>query len=287
MASTIHAGVKTSPWSVVVGGECARPGRIALEDLVKGLAPQERIYRLRCVEGWSMVIPWLGVPLGDGELGYTNSVVGLKPGQAEPYRYDKHHLVPFGEFVPPLFKWFVRLMNIPLGDFARGALVQAGAVVVRDVPPHSIVAGNPAQIVGYTVGGNDAAPTALKQAPATPGVVSSSVRGVTLHRLPKVLDLRGNLTVGEFGRSVPFEARRYFMVFGVPNAEDRGEHAHRTCHQFLICARSGWSGRGEVLPGTARAKPNLMAGGTGMLPTLCRLGNALTHPNPPRHAPAH
>ena len=106
-------------------------------------------------------------------------------------------------------------------------LVQAGAVVVRDVPPHSIVAGNPAQIVGYTVGGNDAAPTALKQAPATPGVVSSSVRGVTLHRLPKVLDLRGNLTVGEFGRSVPFEARRYFMVFGVPNAEVRGEHAHR------------------------------------------------------------
>lgn len=54
---------------------------------------------------------------------------------------------------------------------ARGALAQAGAVVVRDVPPHSIVAGNPAQIVGYTVGGNDAAPTALKQAPATPGVV--------------------------------------------------------------------------------------------------------------------
>ena len=124
---------------------------------------------------------------------------------------------------------------------ARGALVQAGAVVVRDVPPHSIVAGNPAQIVGYTVGGNDAAPTALKQAPATPAVVSSSVRGVTLHRLPKVLDLRGNLTVGEFGRSVPFEARRYFMVFGVPNAEVRGEHAHRTCHQFLICARGSLS----------------------------------------------
>ena len=95
--------------------------------------------------------------------------------------------------------------------------------------------------VGEEDGGNDAAPTALKQAPATPGVVSSSVRGVTLHRLPKVLDLRGNLTVGEFGRSVPFEARRYFMVFGVPNAEVRGEHAHRTCHQFLICARGSLS----------------------------------------------
>jgi len=67
----------------------------------------------------------LGVPLGDMETGYTNSVVGLKAGQAEPYRYDKHHLVPFGEFIPPFFKWFVRMMNIPLGDFARGGVGQA------------------------------------------------------------------------------------------------------------------------------------------------------------------
>jgi apolipoprotein N-acyltransferase len=66
----------------------------------------------------------LGVPLGDFEAGYTNSVIGLKAGQAAPYRYDKHHLVPFGEFIPPLFKWFVRMMNIPLGDFARGGLGQ-------------------------------------------------------------------------------------------------------------------------------------------------------------------
>ena len=62
----------------------------------------------------------LGVPLGDMQAGYTNSVIGLKAGQAEPYRYDKHHLVPFGEFIPPLFRWFVQMMNIPLGDFARG-----------------------------------------------------------------------------------------------------------------------------------------------------------------------
>jgi apolipoprotein N-acyltransferase len=58
------------------------------------------------------------------DSGYTNSVIGLAPGQVRPYRYDKHHLVPFGEFVPPLFKWFVRMMNIPLGDFARGAVGQ-------------------------------------------------------------------------------------------------------------------------------------------------------------------
>jgi hypothetical protein len=117
----------------------------------------------------------------------------------------------------------------------RGALVQAGAVVTRDVPPYAVVAGNPAQIVGYTSGGAIHRQAPLKPNPTTPGVIPSGVRGVTLHRLPKVLDLRGNLTVGEFGRSIPFDAKRYFMVFGVPNAEVRGEHAHRTCHQFLIC----------------------------------------------------
>ncbi len=60
----------------------------------------------------------VGVPLGDYESGYTNSVVGF--GAGPPYRYDKSHLVPFGEFIPTGFRWFTRLMNIPLGDFARG-----------------------------------------------------------------------------------------------------------------------------------------------------------------------
>lgn len=67
----------------------------------------------------------IGTPLGNYQQGYTNSVVGLKPGLAQPWRYDKHHLVPFGEFIPPFFKWFTAMMNIPLGDFNRGALWQA------------------------------------------------------------------------------------------------------------------------------------------------------------------
>lgn len=65
----------------------------------------------------------IGIPLGSFSTGYSNSVAGFAPG-ATTYRYDKHHLVPFGEFIPPLFKWFVRMMNIPLGDFNRGALPQ-------------------------------------------------------------------------------------------------------------------------------------------------------------------
>jgi apolipoprotein N-acyltransferase len=55
---------------------------------------------------------------------YTNSTFGITPGSHELYRYDKHHLVPFGEFVPWGFRWFVNLMSIPLGDFSRGAPVQ-------------------------------------------------------------------------------------------------------------------------------------------------------------------
>jgi apolipoprotein N-acyltransferase len=65
----------------------------------------------------------VGVPMGNDEAGYTNSAVGFGPKggpESADYRYDKHHLVPFGEFIPTGFKWFTRMMNIPLGDFNRG-----------------------------------------------------------------------------------------------------------------------------------------------------------------------
>ncbi len=73
----------------------------------------------------------IGVPLGDYASGYTNSVIGLSAASrgAQPYRYDKVHLVPFGEFIPTGFRWFTELMNIPLGDFARGPLNAPSFVV--------------------------------------------------------------------------------------------------------------------------------------------------------------
>lgn len=71
----------------------------------------------------------IGIPLGSFKTGYTNSVIGITPGAQKIWQYDKHHLVPFGEFIPPLFKWFTQLMNIPLGDFNRGPLGQASLPV--------------------------------------------------------------------------------------------------------------------------------------------------------------
>ena len=57
--------LKTDPWSITVAGECEKPGKLNLEDFLKPHAFEERIYRLRCVEGWSMVIPWVGFSLAD------------------------------------------------------------------------------------------------------------------------------------------------------------------------------------------------------------------------------
>ena len=125
---------------------------------------------------------------------------------------------------------------LPGLEIGRNAMVAAGAVVIRSVPPNAVVVGNPAKIVGYVdaTSGEEAS-----VAPAKPQVGASETRvsGVTLHRLPLVADIRGSLTVGEFDRSIPFLPKRYFMVFDVPSVETRGEHAHKDCHQFLICVR--------------------------------------------------
>ncbi|MFB1486995.1 MULTISPECIES: protein-methionine-sulfoxide reductase catalytic subunit MsrP [unclassified Thiocapsa] len=57
--------LKPRPWTVTVDGECAKPGEIGIEDILSSFTQEERIYRLRCVEAWAMVVPWVGFPLGD------------------------------------------------------------------------------------------------------------------------------------------------------------------------------------------------------------------------------
>ena len=96
------------------------------------------------------------------------------------------------------------------------------------------MAGNPARIAGYA----DTIKSPVEKLPKEPFAVKhlTDVPGVTLIQLPRITDIRGSLTAGEIRDIFPFEVERYFMVCDVPSAETRGEHAHKVCHQFLICA---------------------------------------------------
>lgn len=127
---------------------------------------------------------------------------------------------------------------LPGISVGQHAMVGAGAVVTQSVPPYAIVVGNPASIVGYVNAAKDQENAAN---PVRKETLETSVPNVTLHHFPHIHDLRGDLSVGEFERDIPFHPKRYFLVFDVPSRKVRGEHAHRLCHQFLICVKGAIS----------------------------------------------
>lgn len=113
---------------LIVAPETAIP--LLPQQLMQGYLPQLRQHFLLPKDSERAPAALVGIPLGDEFEGYTNSVLGWASEhkdrfEGNDYRYDKHHLVPFGEFIPPMFKWFTRMMRIPLGDFERGSLQQA------------------------------------------------------------------------------------------------------------------------------------------------------------------
>lgn len=136
---------------------------------------------------------------------------------------------------------------LPGIHIGRNAMVGAGSVVTRDVPPFAIVVGNPGRITGYTDS------TGQRMTASDMGN-SSSVMGEERRRdlrpLRKATDMRGTLVVAEFASDLPFTPQRFFTVFDVPSRDVRGEHAHRKCEQFLVCLRG--SVRAIVDDGTKR-----------------------------------
>ncbi len=124
-------------------------------------------------------------------------------------------------------------------QLAEGCVVEPGAVIRQDVPPRVVVGGNPAAIVGYAqagisaeAGNGDRSGIGIQRETVAGKLLTNGAR---LIELPQVRDLRGSLSVGEAPKQLPFVPHRYFLVFDVPSAEVRGEHAHHACHQFLVC----------------------------------------------------
>lgn len=117
--------ITAEPADLVVTPETAFP--VILQELPVDIAQAVRRY----MESTGTTVLF-GAAGADSPVDFTNSVFAIGPEQPTLYRYNKHHLVPFGEFIPFGFHWFVDMMKMPLGDFRRGGLDQP-AVPVRGI----------------------------------------------------------------------------------------------------------------------------------------------------------
>ena len=115
------------------------------------------------------------------------------------------------------------------------AMVGAGAVVTKDVPPNAVVVGNPARITGYV--GTKLIPTTNFSSKNN----ATSITGGKIIDIPSFSDMRGDLSVIELEKTLPFIIKRIFYTYNVDSNRVRGEHAHKECMQFLIAVSGSLS----------------------------------------------
>ncbi len=221
-----HIGEKTRIWAFVhilpgakIGTDCNLCDHVFIEnDVVIG----DRVTIKSGVQVWDGVRIADEVFIGPN-VTFTN----------DPFPRSKQYPESFSETViqrgASIGANATILPGIKIG---ANAMIGAGAVVTHNVPANAVVVGNPARIKGYVSSSDN---KQVERPHAVQMVETLSVTGVQVIHLPRFIDMRGSLTYGEYDQHLPFNPKRYFVVFDVPSKEVRGEHAHKEQHQFLVC----------------------------------------------------
>jgi methionine sulfoxide reductase catalytic subunit len=138
--ASLAQNFKTTPWTVAVGGMVSKPQTFAIEDLLKQFPQEERIYRHRCVEGWSMVIPWTGFPLAKlltqveptAQAKYVRFETVMRPEEM-PGEESGYYTWPYVEGLR-LDEAMNELALLVTGVYGKPALPQNGAPLRLSVP---------------------------------------------------------------------------------------------------------------------------------------------------------
>jgi dTDP-4-dehydrorhamnose 3,5-epimerase-like enzyme len=126
---------------------------------------------------------------------------------------------------------------LPGIEVGENAMIGAGAVVTNNVPANAIVKGNPGRITGYV---DSSQIDVAQNYSSIEGEVSNiliDVKGVEIITLKTFSDIRGNIAIANIKEDIPFVPKRFYMIYGVPSKETKGQYALKTCHQFITCAR--------------------------------------------------
>jgi UDP-2-acetamido-3-amino-2,3-dideoxy-glucuronate N-acetyltransferase len=231
-----HIGTRTRIWQycvvlpgAVIGGDCNICSHVLIEnDVIVG----DRVTLKSGVQLWD------GIRVSDDVFIGPNATFANDLFPRSQKRPEKFLTTEVGRGASIGANATI-LPGVKIGE---NAMIGAGAVVTKDVPPNAVVAGNPAAIIGYSNTPRNQPLQALQSSTVTaPLNEILDTGGCSLYHLPLAVDIRGSLSVAEASKHIPFEPRRCFWVFDVPSKEVRGEHAHKTLHQYLICVKGSVS----------------------------------------------